>query len=131
MFGKKAPDFTPLDPEIVRVTDSGLGYEVITEGTGASPEATDSVTVHYTGWLEDGKLFDSSHQREQTATFPLSGVIRGWTEGLQLMKEGGTTRFSIPGALAYGSRPPPGSGIPPDATLVFLVDLISVGSPSG
>ncbi len=127
MFGKKAPEFTPLDPEIALVTDSGLGYEVITEGAGASPGAADSVTVHYTGWLENGNLFDSSHQRGQTATFPLSGVISGWTEGLQLMKEGGTTKFSIPGELAYGSRPPPGSGIPADATLVFLVDLISIG----
>lgn len=127
MFGKKAPEFTPLDPAKVSVTDSGLAFEVITEGTGAAPGPTDSVTVHYTGWLEDGQVFDSSHQRGQTATFPLDRVIRGWTEGLQFMKEGGTTKFSIPGELAYGERPPPGAGIPPGATLVFLVDLISVG----
>ena len=127
MFGKKAPEYTPLNPDNVAVTDSGLSYEVITEGTGGSPGATDSVTVHYTGWLEDGNLFDSSHQRGQTATFPLDRVIRGWTEGLQLMKEGGSMKFSIPGELAYGERPPPGSGIPPNATLIFLVDLISVG----
>ena len=127
MSAKKAPDYSPLTPENVQVTDSGLGYEVITDGTGAQPGATDSVTVHYTGWLEDGNQFDSSHQRGQTATFPLNRVIAGWTEGLQLMKEGGSTKFSIPGELAYGSRPPPGSGIPPGATLVFLVDLISVG----
>jgi len=126
MSENQTPEFTPLDPEKVSVTDSGLGYEVITEGAGGAPGATDSVTVHYTGWLEDGKLFDSSHQRGQTATFPLNRVISGWTEGLQLMKEGGTTKFSIPGELAYGERPPPGAGIPPGATLVFLVDLISI-----
>jgi FKBP-type peptidyl-prolyl cis-trans isomerase len=126
MFGKKTPEFAPLDPEKVTVTDSGLGYEVIKAGEGGAPGETDSVTVHYTGYLEDGTVFDSSHKRGQTATFPLNRVIRGWTEGLQLMQEGGTTKFSIPGELAYGDRPPPGSGIPPGATLIFLVDLISV-----
>ena len=127
MIGKKVPDFTPINSENAKVTDSGLACEVITEGTGASPGPTDNVTVHYTGWLEDGTLFDSSHKRGQTATFPLDRVIGGWTEGLQLMKEGGSTLFSIPGELAYGERPPPGAGIPSGATLVFLVDLISVG----
>lgn len=107
-------------------TTSGLKYIVVKEGTGASPKATDEVTVHYTGQLTNGTVFDSSVQRGEPATFPLNGVIPGWTEGLQLMKEGGKTIFSIPADLAYGPNGVPQAGIPPYATLVFTVELIKV-----
>lgn len=108
-----------------QTTPSGLRYITLTEGTGKSPVATDQVTVHYTGTLLDGKKFDSSVDRGQPATFPLNQVIRGWTEGLQLMKEGGKTKFIIPSELGYGAQ---GAGgvIPPNAWLVFDVELIKV-----
>lgn len=106
-------------------TASGLQYKIIKEGTGAQPTAADEVTVHYTGRLMDGTVFDSSVDRGEPATFPLGQVIPGWTEGLQLMKEGGKTEFVIPSRLAYG---PKGAGdmIPPNATLRFEVELIKV-----
>lgn len=106
----------------VTTTPSGLQYEVLKEGTGASPKATDTVTVNYRGSFITGGEFDSG----QGISFPLNGVIPGWTEGLQLMKEGATYKFTIPPALAYGER---GAGrvIPPNATLVFEVDLVKVG----
>ncbi len=109
----------------VTVTASGLQYEVLEEGTGASPGPTDTVEVHYEGTLTDGKKFDSSYDRGQTISFPLNGVIAGWTEGLQLMKEGAKYRFVIPSDLAYGER---GAGgvIPGGATLVFVVELVKV-----
>ncbi len=109
----------------VKTTASGLQYEVLTEGTGASPKATDTVEVHYRGTLIDGKEFDSSYKRGETIQFPLNGVIPGWTEGVQLMKEGAKYRFFIPSKLAYGSR---GAGgvIGPDETLIFDVELIKV-----
>ena len=106
-------------------TASGLQYKVITEGTGKSPKATDSVKCHYEGFLIDGTVFDSSVQRGEPATFPLGGVIAGWTEGLQLMKEGGKTRFFIPYNLAYGEAGAAGA-IPPYAALIFDVELIEV-----
>lgn len=106
-------------------TASGLKYLVINEGTGAQPTAEDEVTVHYTGRLLSGKVFDSSVQRGEPATFPLNGVIRGWTEGLQLMKEGAKYIFYIPSNLAYGERGA-GADIPPYADLIFEVDLIKV-----
>ncbi len=109
----------------VITTKSGLQYKVLTEGTGKSPKATDSVKCHYEGFLIDGSVFDSSVQRGEPATFPLGGVIAGWTEGLQLMKEGGKTRFFIPYNLAYGEAGAAGS-IPPYATLIFDVELIEV-----
>jgi len=109
----------------VKTTASGLQYKVIKEGKGASPKATDSVTVHYSGTLIDGTEFDSSYKRGEPATFPLNGVIRGWTEGLQLMKEGAKYEFYIPSELAYGERGA-GGAIGPNATLVFTVELISV-----
>ena len=109
----------------VITTKSGLQYMVLQEGTGKSPKATDSVKCHYEGFLIDGSVFDSSVQRGEPATFPLGGVIAGWTEGLQLMKEGGKTRFFIPYNLAYGEAGAAGS-IPPYATLIFDVELIEV-----
>lgn len=111
--------------EGVITTASGLQYKVLKEGTGKSPKATDSVECHYEGFLIDGTVFDSSVQRGQTATFPLGGVIKGWTEGLQLMKEGGKYRFFIPYHLAYGEAGAAGA-IPPYATLIFDVELIAV-----
>ncbi len=111
--------------ENVITTASGLQYEVEKEGTGAQPTAEDEVTVHYTGKLLDGTVFDSSVSRGEPATFPLNRVIPGWTEGVQLMKEGGKYRFYIPSDLAYGPNGIQGA-IPPHATLIFDVELIKV-----
>ncbi len=107
-------------------TASGLKYEVIKEGTGASPTATDMVTVHYEGTLLDGTKFDSSYDRGQPAEFPLNRVIPGWTEGVQLMKEGATYKFLIPSDLAYGPTGTPGGPIGPNEDLIFTVELIRV-----
>ena len=104
---------------------SGLQYQVLKEGNGKSPKATDKVVCHYEGMLIDGTMFDSSVLRGEPATFPLNGVIAGWTEGLQLMKEGAKYRFFIPYQLGYGERGA-GASIPPFATLVFDVELIEV-----
>ncbi|MCQ2274233.1 MAG: FKBP-type peptidyl-prolyl cis-trans isomerase [Bacteroidales bacterium] len=110
--------------EGVVVTKSGLQYEVLTEGSGRSPKATDTVRCHYHGTLIDGTVFDSSVQRNQPADFGLNQVISGWTEGVQLMKEGAKYRFYLPYNLAYGER---GVGdIPPYAALIFDVELIAV-----
>ncbi len=111
--------------EGVKTTESGLQYMVLKEGNGKQPKATDSVKCHYEGFLTDGTLFDSSVQRGEPATFPLGGVIAGWTEGLQLMKEGAKYRFFIPYNLAYGEAGAAGA-IPPFATLIFDVELIEV-----
>ena len=111
-------------------TPSGLKYAIITEGTGASPKATDVVTVNYAGRLTDmdGTEFDSSYKRGEPTSFPLNQVIAGWTEGLQLMKTGAVYEFYIPSDLAYGER---GSGpIPPNAPLLFKVQLISINTPA-
>lgn len=106
-------------------TASGLAYKVITEGTGATPTETDVVKVHYHGTLINGEVFDSSVERGQDVSFPLNRVIRGWTEGLQLMKVGGKTKFVIPSELAYGDAgaPPKISG---GATLIFEVELLGI-----
>ncbi|MEY5043576.1 MAG: hypothetical protein RJA19_803 [Bacteroidota bacterium] len=109
----------------VQVTASGLQYIHLVEGKGASPSATSQVTVHYAGTLIDGTEFDSSYKRGEPITFGLNQVIPGWTEGLQLMKAGGKTRFFIPQEIAYGARPNPQGPIPPYAALVFEVELIS------
>ncbi len=110
-----------------KTTPSGLKYVTVVEGTGASPKATDIVTVHYTGRLLDGTIFDSSVQRGEPTSFPLQAVIKGWTEGLQLMKVGGQTVFYIPSDLAYGEMGTPGGPIGPNADLIFEVELIGIG----
>lgn len=109
----------------VKTTDSGLQYEVVTEGSGATPKKDDKVTVHYKGMLIDGSEFDSSYSRGQPVTFPLGNVIPGWTEGLQLMKVGGKSKLYIPAVLGYGERGA-GARIGPNETLVFEVELISI-----
>lgn len=108
-----------------KVTASGLKYKVIKQGTGATPKTTDNVTVHYTGKLLDGTVFDSSVQSGGPITFPLNGVIQGWNEGLQLMKEGSAYTFIIPPHLAYGTQGI-ANVIPPNSTLIFDVELIKV-----
>lgn len=111
--------------EGVTVTESGLQYEVLVEGDGEIPTADKSVTVHYTGTLIDGTVFDSSVERGEPATFPVNGVIQGWIEALQLMAEGSKFRLVIPSNLAYGERGA-GQQIGPHSTLVFEVELLSV-----
>ena len=115
----------PAKKEGIVTLPSGLQYQVLQEGNGKSPKATDQVKCHYEGTLINGKVFDSSYRRGEPATFPLNGVIAGWTEGLQLMKEGAKYRFFIPFNLAYGTRGA-GQDIPPYATLIFDVELIEV-----
>jgi FKBP-type peptidyl-prolyl cis-trans isomerase FklB len=111
----------------VTTLPSGLQYEIITEGTGKTPTLRSSVTTHYHGTLPNGKVFDSSYQRGQPATFPVNGVIAGWTEALQLMPEGSKWRLYIPSDLAYGKRGA-GRDIGPDAALVFDVELLKVNN---
>ena len=108
-----------------QVTKSGLVYRSLKDGTGPSPAATDRVKVHYKGTFPDGKEFDSSYKRNEPTEFPLNGVIPCWTEGVQLMKTGGKAKLTCPSAIAYGQR---GAGgvIPPNATLVFEVELLAI-----
>lgn len=112
----------------VKTTASGLQYEVITEGKGTHPKASDTVTVHYKGTLINGEEFDSSYSRGQPVSFPLGNVIPGWTEGVQLMTPGSKYKFYIPSDLAYGER---GAGVKigPNQVLIFEVELLSVGEP--
>ena len=112
-----SPDYTE--------TKSGLKYRILREGKGKKPTASDKVRVHYKGTLDDGTEFDSSYKRGEPIDFPLRGVIAGWTEGLQYVAEGGLIELEIPGELAYGKKSP-GSGIPPNATLHFTVELLEV-----
>ncbi len=111
--------------EGVMVTESGLQYEVITSGKGNSPAATDTVEVHYHGTLIDGSVFDSSVERGTPAKFPVNRVISGWTEALQLMKEGDKWRLTIPASLAYGAQSP-SPKIPANSALVFEVELLAI-----
>ncbi|MCB1599995.1 MAG: FKBP-type peptidyl-prolyl cis-trans isomerase [Xanthomonadales bacterium] len=130
--GAQAGDTTPAAAAVAKqennamiTTASGLKYEVLTEGSGPKPAATDTVTVHYKGTLTDGKVFDSSYDRGQPLSFPLNRVIKGWTEGLQLMSVGSKYRLTIPSELGYGAA---GAGgvIPPNATLIFEVELLKI-----
>ena len=115
--------------EGIQVTDSGLQYKVLEEGSGASPSADDKVTVHYKGTLPDGTTFDSSYERGEPASFPVGGVIKGWTEALQMMKEGSKWMLYIPPELAYGERGAgPRSQIGPNQVLIFEVELLEVNS---
>ncbi|MFN3198649.1 MAG: FKBP-type peptidyl-prolyl cis-trans isomerase [Bradymonadia bacterium] len=119
----KVPADVAAAPADAKKTESGLAYKVLKAGTGPSPKATDRVKVHYSGWTTDGKMFDSSVMRGQPAVFPLNRVIKGWTEGVQLMKVGEKTRFWIPASLAYGDSPRGGA---PAGTLCFDVELIEI-----
>ena len=110
----------------VKTTDSGLQYRVITAGSGVNPKTTDTVTVHYRGTLIDGQEFDSSYKREQPATFPLNGVIKGWQEALPMMKEGGKWEIFVPSDLAYGPKGA-GGAIGPNETLIFEIELLKIG----
>jgi len=112
--------------EGVKTLPSGLQYKVLKSGTGKSPKATDKVKVHYHGTLIDGTVFDSSVDRKEPITFGVNEVIPGWTEALQLMKEGDKWQIVIPSKLAYGEHPQPGSKIGPNAVLIFKVELISI-----
>jgi len=114
--------------EGVKTTPSGLQYKVIKEGTGPQPKATDIVTANYRGTLIDGTEFDSSYKRGEPATFPLNGVIKGWTEGVQLMKVGSKYQLFIPSNLAYGDRAV-GPDITPNSTLIFEVELLGAKPP--
>lgn len=123
---KKGSEFleSNKEKEGVKVTDSGLQYRVIEEGEGKKPGASDRVKVHYKGTLIDGTEFDSSYKRDEPAEFAVGGVIKGWQEGIQLMKEGAKYEFVIPAELAYGSIPRP--QIPANSVLVFEVELLEV-----
>ena len=112
--------------EGVKTTATGLQYKVLKSGAGASPQKTDTVKVHYHGTLIDGTVFDSSVQRGEPITFPVSDVIPGWTEALQLMKVGDKWQLFIPSSLAYGEQSPPGSKIGPNSTLLFEVELLGI-----
>jgi len=116
-----APEDVAAPPADAQVTASGLAYEVLTPGDGRTPSPEDTVKVHYTGWTTDGKMFDSSVARGEPSTFPLGGVIAGWTEGLQLMPVGAKYRMWIPEQLAYKGQPGRPAG-----TLVFDVELLAI-----
>lgn len=119
-----APPDVAAPPADAKKTASGLAYKILQPGKGSKhPTATSNVTVHYSGWTTDGKMFDSSVTRNEPATFPLNRVIAGWTEGVQLMVEGQKARFWIPGSLAYDKSTRPGV---PKGTLVFDIELISI-----
>lgn len=113
------------DAEGVTTTASGLQYKVLESGSGKTPSASSTVETHYEGRLIDGKIFDSSYQRGQTATFPVNGVIAGWTEALQMMKEGDIWEITVPSELAYGAQGA-GADIGPHSTLIFKVELKTV-----
>lgn len=112
-------------PKSFTKTNSGLKYRILRKGTGAAPKATHTVKVNYHGWLDSGKVFDSSYDRKEPISFPLNRVIKGWTEGMQLVGTGGMIELEIPSDLGYGAQGA-GGAIPPNATLHFLVELLEV-----
>ena len=126
LIGLLAAPFASAQAAGPVTTASGLVYESLKDGTGDSPKATDTVKVHYKGMFLDGKDFDSSYKRGEPTSFPLNGVIPCWTEGVQRMKPGGKAKLTCPPSIAYGAR---GAGgvIPPNATLNFEIELISIG----
>ncbi|HKQ13773.1 MAG TPA: FKBP-type peptidyl-prolyl cis-trans isomerase [Steroidobacteraceae bacterium] len=111
-------------------TASGIVIATIKEGTGAAPKATDTVKVNYHGTLPNGTVFDSTRERGEPVSFPLNGVIKCWTEGVQTMKVGGKSKLTCPSDLAYGAQPPPGSGIPANSPLIFEVELLEIEKPA-
>lgn len=121
--GAGSPDANA--PKKFETTASGLKYRVLRKGTGAQPKASNKVEVHYHGWLDNGKVFDSSYDRKESITFGLNQVIKGWTEGMQLVGKGGMIELEIPSSLGYGDRGA-GADIPGGATLHFLVELLDV-----
>ena len=123
---KVAPGKIDADasPDFIE-TKSGLKYRILRKSEGKKPTASDSVTVHYKGWLDDGKIFDSSYRRNEKISFPLKQVVKGWTEGLQLVGVDGMIELQIPYELGYGERGSPGA-IPPKATLHFVVELFAI-----
>lgn len=126
-FPELPPGASEIDkdaPKTFTATESGLRYRVLRKGSGKTPAVTSSVEVNYHGWLNSGKVFDSSYERKKSISFPLNGVIPGWTEGMQLVSEGGMIEFEIPAKLGYGDGGT--SGIPGGATLHFLVELLHV-----
>jgi FKBP-type peptidyl-prolyl cis-trans isomerase FkpA len=112
-------------PKEFTTTKSGLKYRILRKSDGKKPTAKNTVTCHYRGWLDSGKEFDSSYKRGEVISFPLSGVIPGWTEGMQLVGEGGMIELEIPAKLGYGARGA-GEDVPPNATLHFVVELIAI-----
>lgn len=121
---KPGPEDEDAPKEFTK-TESGLKYRILRKTDGKKPKASDKVTVHYRGWLDNKKVFDSSYKRGEPITFPLNRVIKGWTEGMQLVGEGGMIELEIPSKLGYGKRGA-GNVIPADATLHFLVELIEI-----
>jgi FKBP-type peptidyl-prolyl cis-trans isomerase len=117
---------TPSSSTDMATTPSGLKYKIVRAGDGAKPTANNTVLCHYRGWLDNGTEFDSSYKRGEPTDFPLSDVIKGWTEGLQLIGKGGKIELEVPGDLGYGPRGMPRAGIGPNATLHFEVELIDI-----
>ena len=112
-------------PQTFQMTASGLRYRVLRKSNKRKPSASSNVTVHYRGWLDSGKEFDSSYDRGEPISFPLTGVVKGWTEGMQLIGEGGMIELWVPAGLGYGTQGSAG-GVPPNATLHFVVELLQV-----
>lgn len=113
-------------PKEFTKTPDGLKYRILRKSDGKKPTAKDTVTCHYRGWLDSGKEFDSSYKRGEPASFPLGGVIKGWTLGVPLIGEGGMIELEIPGDLGYGPGGNPRAGIAPDATLHFIIELVKI-----
>jgi len=121
-----AGEISPKAAKSFTTTESGLKYRILRAGSGAKPTPQQRVVVNYHGWLFNGRVFDSSYVRGMPITFGLNQVVKGWTEGLQLVGKGGMIELEIPGYLGYGLQGQPGSGIPPNATLHFLVELLDI-----